>query len=142
MTAYAAVTSTNASYETIRDAATAGEGDKPARTTTQPYRETLEHLWIVDPLPGWLPTRNHIARLEASPKHQLADPAVRLLGGDADALLDARDLIWVALILGMLSAGRTVDEILADNPTLDEADIRACMAYGALLAGGHFADLG
>jgi len=94
MTAYAAATSTSASYETIRDAATAGEGDKPARTTTQPYRETLEHLWIVDPLPGWLPTRNHIARLAASPKHHLADPAlaVRLLGGDADALLDARDL--------------------------------------------------
>jgi uncharacterized protein (DUF433 family) len=50
--------------------------------------------------------------------------------------------IWVALILGMLSEGRTVDEILADYPTLDEADIRACMAYGALLAGGHVADLG
>lgn len=94
MTAYAAATSTNASYETIRDAATGGEGNKPARTTTQPYREALEHLWIVDALPAWLPSRNHIARLAASPKHHLADPAlaVRLLGGDVDALLDARDL--------------------------------------------------
>lgn len=50
--------------------------------------------------------------------------------------------IWVALILGMLAEGRTIEEILEDYPTLEEADIRACIAYGALLAGGHVADLG
>ena len=32
LTAYAAATATTATYETIRDAATAGEGDKPAKT--------------------------------------------------------------------------------------------------------------
>ncbi|MGH8934559.1 MAG: ATP-binding protein [Egibacteraceae bacterium] len=94
MTAYAAATSTSASYETIRDAATAGEGDKPARTTTQPYRDVLERLWIVEPVPAWLPTRNTIARLSSPPKHHLADPslAARLLGADVEALLDARPL--------------------------------------------------
>lgn len=94
LTAYAAATSTTASYEAIRDAATGGQGDKPAKTTTLPYRNVLERLWILDPVPGWLPSRNHIARLATSPKHQLADPALalRLLGGDDGALLDGVDL--------------------------------------------------
>jgi predicted AAA+ superfamily ATPase len=89
MTAYAAATATTASYETIRDAATSGQGEKPSKTTTQPYRDILERLWIVDPVPAWLPTRNQINRLAQPPKHHLADPAlaVRLLGLDADALL-------------------------------------------------------
>lgn len=89
MTAYAAASSTTASFETIRDAATGGEGEKPAKTTTQPYRDVLERLWVVDPVPAWTPTRNRIRRLSRPPKHQLADPALaaRLLGLDADALL-------------------------------------------------------
>lgn len=92
MGAYAAATSTAASYETIRDAATSGEGEKPAKTTTQPYRNTLERLWIVDSVPAWQPVRNPLARLSSPPKHHLADPALaaRLLGLGADALLDAR----------------------------------------------------
>lgn len=91
MTAYAAGSSTTASYETIRDAATGGQGEKPAKTSTLPYRDVLERLWIVDPVPAWLPTRNRISRLGAPPKHQLADPALaaRLLGVDTRALLAA-----------------------------------------------------
>jgi len=93
MAAYAAATSTSASFETIRAAATAGHGDKPARTTTLPYREVLERLWILDPVEAWLPSRNRISRLSSPPKHQLADPALaaRLLGADADALLEGRE---------------------------------------------------
>lgn len=89
MTAYAAATATTASHETIRDAATSGVGDKPSKTTTQPYREVLERLWIVDPVPAWHATRNHLARLAQPPKHHLADPALatRLLGLDIDALM-------------------------------------------------------
>jgi uncharacterized protein len=91
MAAYAAASSTTASYETIRDAATSGQGEKPAKTATMPYRDVLERLWIVDPVPAWLPTRNQISRLAAPPKHQLVDPALagRLLGADPRALLDA-----------------------------------------------------
>jgi uncharacterized protein len=90
MAAYAAATATTASFETIRDAATSGEGDKPATSTTIPYRTTLERLWIVDDVPAWVPTRSHIRRLGAAPCHHLADPALaaRLLGVDVDALLD------------------------------------------------------
>jgi predicted AAA+ superfamily ATPase len=93
MSAYAAASSSSASFETIRDAATAGHGEKPAKTTTLPYRDVLERLWILDPIEAWLPTRNRISRLSSPPKHQLADPALaaRLLGVDADALLEGRD---------------------------------------------------
>lgn len=89
MQAYAAATSTTATYETIRDAATGGQGEKPAKTTTEPYRDVLERLWVLEPVPAWQPSRNHLRRLGAAPKHQLADPALaaRLLGVGADALL-------------------------------------------------------
>jgi predicted AAA+ superfamily ATPase len=92
MTAYAAACSTTASFEAIRDAATGGHGEKPAKTTTVPYRDVLERLWVLDPVDAWLPTRNRLSRLSSPPKHQLADPALaaRLLGVDAGALLEGR----------------------------------------------------
>ena len=49
--------------------------------------------------------------------------------------------IWVTLVLGMLAHGLTVEEVLQEYPQLEEADIRACIAYGALLAGGHVVDV-
>jgi uncharacterized protein len=101
MLAYAAATATSASWEKVRDAATGGESEKPARTTVMPYRDVLERLYVLDPLPGWKPTRNHIARLTGPPKHHLADPALaatllgltsqRLLAGDEPAIALPRD---------------------------------------------------
>lgn len=93
MAAYAAATATTASFEAIRDAATGGLGDKPAKTTTQPYREILERLWVVDPVPAWLPSRNRLNRLGQPPKHHLADPALaaRALGLGVDALLGGKE---------------------------------------------------
>lgn len=90
MTAYAAATSTTASYETIRDAATGGQGEKPSYSATRPYRETLERLWIIDQVPGWVPSRNYLSQLTRTPKHHLADPALvaRLLGVGTGALLE------------------------------------------------------
>lgn len=89
MTAYASTVSTTAAYETIRDAATGGHNEKPGRPTVQAYIDILERLWILEPVPAWLPQRNHVSRLAAAAKHQLADPALaaRLLKLDADALL-------------------------------------------------------
>lgn len=94
LAAYAAASSTTASYDALRAAATPGEADKPAKATTQVYRDTLERLWILDPVPAWLPTRNHLRRMGSAPKHQLVDPALaaRLLGADQGALLDARTI--------------------------------------------------
>ncbi len=93
ISAYAAATATTASYETIRDAATAGQHDKPSRSTTQPWRDVLERLWILDPLPAWLPSQNDLNRLAQVPKHHLADPALAaaILGFDADALLQGAE---------------------------------------------------
>lgn len=89
MAAYAAATATTTTYEKIRNAATSGEGETPTRATVLAYRDVLERLWILDPVPGWRPSRNHLARLTESPKHHLADPALaaRLLGVDEHALL-------------------------------------------------------
>lgn len=87
--AYAAATSTTASYSAVLDAATAGVSDKPARSTTIAYRDVLTQLWLLDPVPAWGPAGNPLARLAQSPKHHLADPALaaRLLGLSVDALL-------------------------------------------------------
>jgi predicted AAA+ superfamily ATPase len=73
MLAYAAATATATSWEKVRDAATSGESEKPARTTVMPYRDVLERLYVLDPLPGWRPTRNHIKRLTERP----ASPSCR-----------------------------------------------------------------
>ncbi|MBS1264383.1 MAG: hypothetical protein MAG471_00204 [Acidimicrobiaceae bacterium] len=88
--AYAAASSTTASFEAIRDAASSGEHDKPAKTTTIPYRAILEQLWIIEDVPAWIPTRNRLRRLATPPTHQLCDPALacRLLGVDTDVLID------------------------------------------------------
>ena len=93
MTAYAAATATSATWKTIRDAATGDGAERPAKSTTIPYRDILERLWIVDPLPAWLPTRRLMTRLSRPAKHHLADPALaaRLLGLGVDALLSADD---------------------------------------------------
>jgi uncharacterized protein len=90
--AYAAATATTASYDAVRDAATPGETDKPAKATAHLYRDILQRLWILDPLPAWLPTRSHLRRLGSAPRHHLVDPALaaRLLNADAGALLQAR----------------------------------------------------
>ncbi len=93
LAAYAAASSTSASYEIIRDAATPGNTDKPSRSATGPYRDALTRLWIVDPVPAWVPTNNHLAKLAGAPKHQLTDPALaaRLIGIGVDGLLTGQD---------------------------------------------------
>jgi hypothetical protein len=48
MQAYAAATANSASLETIRNAAISDRGQKPTRATTQPYRDVLKRLWILD----------------------------------------------------------------------------------------------
>ena len=88
--AYAAATATTASYAQILDAATPGQADKPARSTSIAYRDVLTGLWLLDPVPAWAPSGSLLTRLGQTPKHHLADPAfaARLLGLSRDALLD------------------------------------------------------
>lgn len=110
--AYAAATATVTSYEKIRDAATFGEGDKPARSTTQPYRDILEALYVLEPVPAWLPTNNHITELASAPKHHLVDPALAtsllglgpgaLLSGDQGAIPMVRERPFVGALFESL----------------------------------------
>lgn len=81
LAAYAAASSTTTSYQEILDAATPGEANKPAKTTTMVYREKLAEVWMLDPVPAWDMRRSPFAGLAKAPKHQLADPAfvLRLL---------------------------------------------------------------
>lgn len=91
MRAYAAATSTSATFEKVRDAATGGEAEKPAKRTVAHYREALERMWVLDPLDAWLPSRGHISRLTYPPAHHLVDPslAARLLGVGVTGLLES-----------------------------------------------------
>ncbi len=90
LTAYAAATSSTASYNQILRAATPGLGDQPARNTGAAYRDILAQLWLLDPVPGWTPSASPFTRLIQAPKHHLADPALaaRLLAATKDSLLE------------------------------------------------------
>jgi hypothetical protein len=89
LTAYGAATSTDAAYSKILDAATAGEVDKPSRGTVDGYREHLTRIFVLDPIPAWIPVFNPLKRLTHSPKHHLVDPALaaRLVGVGKTGLL-------------------------------------------------------
>lgn len=89
LTAYGAATSTDASYSRILDAATAGQPDKPARATVDVYREHLTRIFVLDPIPAWIPVFNPMKRLTHAPKHHLVDPALaaRLVKIGRDGLL-------------------------------------------------------
>ncbi|WP_235931557.1 MULTISPECIES: ATP-binding protein [Actinomyces] len=92
MRAYAAASSTTATYSTILDAATPSQTDKPSRSTTNAYRELLSALWVLDPVPAWLPAFTPLTRLTKGDKHQLCDPglAAYLVGASEDVLLSGR----------------------------------------------------
>lgn len=89
MRAYAAATASTADYTKILDAATAGEPDKPSRTTVDAYREHLHRLFILEPVEAWTPALTPLKRLTSSPKHHLVDPALaaRLVGVGENGLL-------------------------------------------------------
>jgi len=114
LTAYAAATATTTLYNAILDAATPGDGDKPAKTTTVAYRDVLAQIWLLEPLPGWLPTRNLFARLMQAPKHHLADPALaaRLLGA-SEAMLLAGDSAGPAIPRGGTLLGALFESLVA-----------------------------
>ena len=92
LTAYAAATSTTASYTAIGDAVDSTA--RPSRNTAADFRDALSQLWLLDELPAWIPGAVSLGRLGRTPKHHLADPAlaVALLGIDAEHLLGAQTL--------------------------------------------------
>jgi uncharacterized protein (DUF433 family) len=49
--------------------------------------------------------------------------------------------IWVSLILDLLASGQTTRQVLGQYPGLEEADVLACLAYGAELVRARFVDV-
>ena len=47
----------------------------------------------------------------------------------------------MSLILDLLAGGMTTEEVIADYPGLQEADILACIAYGAEMARERYVDV-
>jgi uncharacterized protein len=142
MMAYAAATATSASWETVRDAATGGEAEKPARTTVMPYRDVLERLYVLDPVPGWKPTRNYIARLTEPAKHHLADPALattmlgltsrQLLAGEEPAVAIPRDGVFL---------GALVESLVTQSVRVYAQAADASVGHLRTYAGEHEVDL-
>lgn len=89
LTAYAAATSSTASFEAI--AAATARSAPPSRKTILDYRDVLRRLWLLDEVPAWLPGSPRLNKLGHAPKHHLADPALAatLLGADANRLVTA-----------------------------------------------------
>jgi predicted AAA+ superfamily ATPase len=142
MLAYAAATATSASWEKVRNAATGGESERPARTTVMPYRDVLERLYVLDPLPGWKPTRSHIARLTEPPKHHLADPALAttLLGLDSGRLL-AGDELGIALPRDGTFLGALFESLVTQSVRVYAQSAEARVGHLRTFAGEREIDL-
>lgn len=113
LAAYAAATATDAAYSTLLDAATVGEANKPARATVEGYREHLRRVFVLDPIPAWIPVFNPLKRLTKSPKHHLVDPALaaRIMGVSRTALLGGEGMrvgasagTWLGALFESLAA--------------------------------------
>jgi len=142
MRAYAAATSTVTSFEKIRDAATGGNAEKPDRVTTVPYRDALESLFVLDPVPAWMPTNNHIAELALSPKHHLVDPAlaVSLLGLGTNALL-AGDEGGVMTIRDGALLGNLFESLVTLNVRVFAQNVGARVGHLRMYRGDREIDL-
>ncbi len=49
--------------------------------------------------------------------------------------------IWVSLILDFLASGWSIPQVLENYPGLEEADILACIAYGAEMSRERYLDI-
>jgi len=70
-----------------------------------------------------------ITRITASPTVCNGQPCVRGLR------------ITVSLVLKYLAAGRTTEELVAEFPELEPADVADCLRYAAWLASGRTIEL-
>ena len=49
--------------------------------------------------------------------------------------------IWVSLILDFLAGGWSIRQVLENYPGVEEADILACIAYGAEMSRERYLDI-
>ena len=142
LAAYAAATATTTTHAKIAAAANPGTREQPSRTTLSSYRDALERLFIVDSLPGWLPTNGRLSELAASPKHHVADPAlaVAVLGLDESALLSGGDRGATAFRDGPF-LGALFESLVALNMRVYAQRSEAQVAHFRMHRGDHEVDL-
>lgn len=63
-----------------------------------------------------------LARISIDPKVCFGKPCIR------------GHRLWVSLILDLLAAGASFEEVLAEYPGLEMEDVRACIALGSEIA--------
>ena len=81
-----------------------------------------KHLATTGSLRGYIHLVTHeelLARITINPAVCHGKPCIR------------GHRIWVGLVLGMLEGGMRQDEILSEYPSLEPADIQACLAYAS-----------
>lgn len=141
MRAYAAATATTTSWEKIRDAATPGSVQKPAKTTTLPYIDVLTQLRILDEVPAWTPTRNQLHRLMQAGKHHLADPALaaRLLRVNASALMRGEGEVLASHDASLL--GRLFESLVTMSVRVFADASEASTSHLRMNSGRHEVDL-
>ena len=49
--------------------------------------------------------------------------------------------VWVALILDFLAGGMTIEQVLEECLRLTEEDVRAAIAYGALMSSDRYVEI-
>jgi len=49
--------------------------------------------------------------------------------------------VWVSLVLDLLASGWNHEQVLANYPGIEEADILACLAYGAEMSRERYVDM-
>jgi uncharacterized protein (DUF433 family) len=49
--------------------------------------------------------------------------------------------IWVSLVLDLLASGWSIEQLLANYPAIEEADIRACIVYAAEMSRERYVDI-
>lgn len=82
LAAYAEATSTDAKFTNIAKHAKEQDGDVASKTSITFYRQALEDLGAIDPLPAWTSPRAPLSDTKTSAGHHLVDPslAAHLMG--------------------------------------------------------------
>jgi uncharacterized protein (DUF433 family) len=78
---------------------------------------------------GWMDRQELLSRISIDPNVCFGKPCIR------------GHRIWVSLVLDLLASGSTTQEILDGYPGLEEADVLACIAYGAEMSRERYVDI-
>lgn len=143
LSAYAAATSTTATYSAILDAATPGLPDKPSRSTIVAYREILQRMWLLEELPAWTGSRNLLTALGQTPKHHLADPglAARLVGVSSRSLLSRPDPGAVSIPRDGTLVGALFESLVTLSTRVYADAVGASVSHLRTQRGDHEVDL-